>query len=231
MGVVAQIYKDYRRYRATDDSMAVTLLSQGFWASTIYRIFRPIYLHVHIPVVRTVLLLTGNMIGKLIEILTGICVPFSCTIGEGIYIGHFGNIFFPSRGSLGNNCSLSQGATLGVAGYGEERGAPVLGDRVYVGPNAIVVGKITIGEDAVICAGAVVTKSVPPRAVVLGNPARVVSYSGSFRYVLYDGMETDPDRMRSMKAAEEIGWGSAPATHPAPPVPAKDPASARAAEG
>lgn len=88
--------------------------------------------------------------------------------------------------------------------------APTVGDRVYIGPNAIVVGKITVGDDAMICAGSVVTKSVPPRAVVLGNPARVVSYSGSFDYIAYDGMENDPERIRSMQLSEQTGWATKP---------------------
>jgi hypothetical protein len=40
---------------------------------------------------------------------------------------------------------------------------------------------------------------VPPRAVVLGNPARVVSYEGSFDWVLYDGMDADPARRASLE--------------------------------
>lgn len=208
MSVLSQIRSDYRRYRASDDTLFATLLSQGLWTSVIYRTFRAVQERVHIPVVRKILLLTGNLIGKLNELPTGIFIPLSCKIGDGLYIGHFGNIFFPSHGSLGKNCNVSQGVTMGVAGTGDERGAPTVGDRVYIGPNAIVVGKITVGDDAVICAGAVVTKSVPPRAVVLGNPARVVSYSGSFHYIAYDGMENDPERIRSMQLSEQSGWGT-----------------------
>lgn len=210
MSVFSQIRSDYRRYRASDDTLFATLFAQGLWASVIYRTFRAVEQQVHIPVVRKILLLIGNLIGKLNELATGIFIPLSCQIGNGLYIGHFGNIFFPSHGSLGKHCNVSQGVTMGVAGFGEERGAPTVCDRVYIGPNAIVVGKITVGDDAVICAGAVVTKSVPPRAVMLGNPARVVSYSGSFDYVAYDGMENDPERISSMLLSEQTGWGAKP---------------------
>lgn len=48
-----------------------------------------------------------------------------------------------------------------------------------------------------ICAASVVTRSIPPRAVVVGNPARVVAYYGAFDYVLYDCMEQDPERQAS----------------------------------
>jgi len=211
VNIFRQIRLDYRRYRASGDTLFATLLSQGLWVSVIYRIFRSVQVHVHVPILRKLLLLIGNIVSKLFELPTGIFIPLSCEIGEGLYIGHFGNIFFPSHGSLGKNCNVSQGVTMGVAGLGDDRGAPTIGDRVYIGPNAIVVGKITVGEDAVICAGAVVTKSVPPRAVVLGNPARVVSYGGSFEYVAYDSMETDAERTRSREAAAQTGWIAKPA--------------------
>jgi serine acetyltransferase len=49
-----------------------------------------------------------------------------------------------------------------------------------------------------ICAGTIVTRSIPPRAVVVGNPGRVVSYDGSFDHVAYDGMENDQERLASL---------------------------------
>ena len=62
-----------------------------------------------------------------------------------------------------------------------------------------------------ICAGSVVTRSVPARAVVMGNPARVVSYDGSFDYVLYDGMwKSDADRIASLAAVGTKAPGVAP---------------------
>ena len=60
-----------------------------------------------------------------------------------------------------------------------------------------------------ICPGAVVNKSVPARAVVLGNPARVVSYDGSFDYVFYDGMDLDPARRASLEKVRSLNVGPA----------------------
>lgn len=50
----------------------------------------------------------------------------------------------------------------------------VIGDRAWIGPNAIILHSVTIGEGAVVAAGAVVTKDVPPYAIVAGVPARVI---------------------------------------------------------
>jgi serine O-acetyltransferase len=195
------IYLDYRRYQATGDNFARILLTQGFWASCVYRMSRAALLGVRPRFLRKPLRLFIVPAQKAIEILTGICMPSRCEIGEGLYVGHYGGIFFPAHGRIGHNCSVAQNVTIGVAGKGEARGAPTIGNRVFIGSHSVVVGKITIGEDAMICAGSVVTRSVPPRAVVMGNPARVVSYEGSFDHVLYDGMETDADRCKSREAA------------------------------
>jgi acetyltransferase-like isoleucine patch superfamily enzyme len=53
-----------------------------------------------------------------------------------------------------------------------ERAPVVIGDRVFLGANAVVLMGVTIGDEAVVGAGAVVTSDVPARTVVTGNPAR-----------------------------------------------------------
>jgi serine acetyltransferase len=77
---------------------------------------------------------------------------------------------------------------------------PSIGDRVFIGAGAIIIGAVDVGDDAVIGAGAVVTKSVPPRGVVVGNPARVIAMTGSFDLIHYRGMETDTKRAESHRA-------------------------------
>jgi serine O-acetyltransferase len=191
---------DFRRYRATGDSVGTILLSQGFWASSVYRISRAAVVGARPAFLRRPLRVLATLAQKVVEIVTGICIPAKCDIGEGLYIGHYGAIILPRHGTIGHNCSFAQNSTIGVAGTGENRGAPTIGNRVFIGAHSVVVGKITIGEDAMICAGSIVTRSVPARAVVMGNPARVVSYEGSFDHVLYDGMEGDVDRSASKEA-------------------------------
>lgn len=104
-------------------------------------------------------------------------------IGPGLYIGHFGGVVISPYAILGSNINIAQGVTIGAASRGRLTGAPTLEDRVWVGANAIIVGKITVGHDALIAPGAYVNFDVPPMAVVLGNPGKVVSSAGSIGYV------------------------------------------------
>ena len=198
------IYFDFRRYRVTADAALRTLfLTQGFWASSIYRMARA-------AMQRSPLLVPLTVIAqKLVEIVTGISIPAQCEIGDGLYIGHYGSIILAPEARIGHNCSLAQNVTIGIAGGGDDRGAPTIGNRVFIGAHSVIVGRITVGDDSVICAGSVVNRSVPARAVMMGNPARVVSYDGSFDYVYYDGMDVDPARRASLERLKSLNVGPA----------------------
>ena len=104
-------------------------------------------------------------------------------IGPGLYIGHFGGVVISPHAVIGANVNIAQGVTIGATSRGTRTGAPTLEDRVWVGANAIIVGKVIIGHDALIAPGAYVNFDVPAMAVVLGNPGKVVSESGSIGYV------------------------------------------------
>jgi serine O-acetyltransferase len=190
------LYRDYRRYRAAGarNAFSVIALTQGFWASAVFRISHWTLEHCRVPVLHILAKAVCLAFQKVIEILTGICIPGKCDIGPGLYIGHFSGIFIDSDSRIGANCNIAQGVTIGKGGRGELHGVPMLGDRVHVGANAIVLGKINIGNDAVIGPGAVVMSDVPPCGVAMGNPARVIAQTGSFEFVNYDDMRNDPAR-------------------------------------
>lgn len=113
----------------------------------------------------------------------GISIPFETTVGSGFYIGHFGGIVVNEKSVIGRNCNISHGVTLGESNRGEKKGCPVLGDNVYIGPGAKIVGAVRIGNDVAIGANCVVTKDIPDHAVVVGIPGRVISEEGSAGYV------------------------------------------------
>jgi len=193
------LYLDYRRYRVAGRGMLETLfLTQGLWASVVYRICHALVETMPGGPLRWAAKTLAALPQKLMEIVTGICLPRDAEIGGGLYLPSFGAIIL-ARGSIGANCTIEQNVTLGIAGRGAERGVPTLGDRVFIGAGAVIVGKVTIGDDAYIFPGSVVTRSVPPRAVVMGYPARIVSYEGSFELIAYDGMDEDAARRAALE--------------------------------
>lgn len=202
------IARDFRRYRVTADAALRTIfLTQGFWASCVYRVSRAA--HHRDGLLGFALRPLLAIAQKAIEVLTGICLPPECEIGDGLYIGHYGAIIVAPQARIGHNCSLAQNVTIGKAPSAEGRGAPTIGNRVFIGAHSVIVGQITVGDDVVICAGSVVIRSMPARAVVMGNPARVVSYDGSFDYVFYDGMDVDPARRASLEKVKSLNVGPA----------------------
>jgi serine O-acetyltransferase len=113
----------------------------------------------------------------------GFDISPTTTIGPGLYIGHFGGVVISPYAILGANINIAHGVTIGATSRGKHKGAPTLEDRVWVGAHAIIVGKITIGRDALIAPGAYVNFDVPPNSVVLGNPGKIISDAGSAGYI------------------------------------------------
>jgi serine O-acetyltransferase len=133
--------------------------------------------------VKTPLLTLMIVVQKFIEILTGITLPYQTIIGPGLYIGHFGNIFLSPHAVIGHTCNLSQGVTIGISGRGQKRGVPIVGNRVYFATHAVVVGKISIGDDAVIAANSLVTTDVAAHTTVMGVPAQTINTHSSEAYL------------------------------------------------
>lgn len=75
----------------------------------------------------------------------GLEIPSTTQIGPGLYLGHAFNITVNEAAVIGANCNLHKGVTIGQENRGKRKGAPVLGDCVWVGVNATVVGGINVG--------------------------------------------------------------------------------------
>lgn len=110
-----------------------------------------------------------------VDWLLGVELPSRLRAGEGLRLYHGHALVVHEETVLGRNVTLRHGTTIGTKeNGGPNDGAPRIGDNVEIGANATILGPITIGNDAIIGAGAVVTKDVPPYAVVAGNPARLI---------------------------------------------------------
>lgn len=96
-------------------------------------------------------------------------------IGKNAWIGYdvVLDTGFPQLITLGDNVTISMRATI-IAHFKEERSVTIE-DDVFIGPGAILLPNITIGKGAVITAGSVVNRSVPPQTMVQGNPALPVA--------------------------------------------------------
>ena len=116
---------------------------------------------------------------------TEIRYPHCLTVGRGTIIGD--NALLDARRglTLGNHVNISSNVSIYTEQHDHrdpdfrctnpETKAVSVGDRVWLGSNVVVLPGVTIGEGAVCCAGCVVTKDVPPYAIVAGIPARQVA--------------------------------------------------------
>lgn len=103
-------------------------------------------------------------------------------IGKGLCFSHFSCIVINNGCHIGENCTIFQGVTIGSA---RGKGIPTIGNNVVICANSSIIGNIKVGDNVMIGAGAVVTKDIPDNAVVVGNPARIISYDGPNHVALY----------------------------------------------
>lgn len=184
MNVFQLINSDYKKYKSYGGHFfSIVFFTQGFWAIFQYRIAHFIHLKIKIQPFRGIFKLITLLWQKGIEILTGISIPASAVIGHSFYIGHFGGIIINADTIIGTDCNISQGVTIGVSGREDKRGVPVIGNRVYIGANAVIAGKINVGNDVLIGACSLVNANVLDDSVVIGVPAVAVSQIGSKDYI------------------------------------------------
>jgi serine O-acetyltransferase len=105
----------------------------------------------------------------------GFQIPVTTKIGKGLYIGHFGDIVISHKAVLGNNCNIATGVSIGAIIEGKRKGAPKIGNAVWIGINSVIVGGIEIGDNVVIAPGSFVNFDVPENCLVMGNPGKIVS--------------------------------------------------------
>lgn len=104
----------------------------------------------------------------------GIQIPWNTSIGKGFYIGHPYNITINPDSVLGDNVNIHKGATIGQENRGKRKGAPKIGNKVYIGVNSTVVGNITVGDDVLIAANTFVNCDVPSHSIVIGSPCKII---------------------------------------------------------
>ena len=98
--------------------------------------------------------------------------------GGGIFIIHSFGTRIRAK-SIGYGCTFRQLTTIGTKSTNKPLEVPIIKNNVDFGANVCCFGNITIGNNAIIGAGAVVTKDVPDNAIVAGNPAKIIGFRTS----------------------------------------------------
>jgi serine O-acetyltransferase len=125
-----------------------------------------------------------------VRFLTGIEIHPAAQIGHRFFIDHGMGVVIGETAIVGDDCTLYQGVTLGGTGKEHGKRHPTLGNNVFIGAGARILGNITIGENCRVGAGSVVLNNVPPNSTVVGVPGHVVLRDGK-RVVI-----TDPKDIR-----------------------------------
>ena len=122
-----------------------------------------------------------------VEWLLGVEILPKCQIGPGLCIEHGQGSVINDQAVIGSFFRMRHGVTIGNQKASRPSDCPTVGNHVDVGCNASILGKIEIGDGAVIAAGAVVVKDVPEHAIVAGVPARIIGYTGRGCDGAFDG--------------------------------------------
>ena len=170
MGMFADLKAALERDPAATSVLEVILTYPGFHAIASHRVAHRLY-RWHIPFL-------PRLISQVSRAITGIEIHPAARIGKGFFIDHGMGVVVGETTIIGDNITLFQGVTLG--GTGKERGKrhPTLGNNVVAGTGSKILGNITVGDNVLIGANAVVIKSVPPDSTVVGIPGRITKRAG-----------------------------------------------------
>ena len=173
LGYFAMIRRDIRsaleRDPAARGPFEILLLYPGLHAVWIHRITHWLW--------KRNFKLIARWVSQLARGLTGIEIHPGATIGPGLFIDHGMGVVIGETAEVGADVTLYHGVTLGGTSLSKGKRHPTIGDRVTIGAGAKVLGNISIGSDSRIGANAVVVRSVPENAVVVGVPGQVVRRS------------------------------------------------------
>lgn len=161
---------DYRRHGSVIGAAFVTLClyRYGRWGIGLRN-----------PVARVLASKSYGFLNMFVANVTKVWIPPQVTIGEDFHIIH-------TEGSLSIHPEVIIGDRLGVMhnvtiGTNMRDGAPVIGDDVFIGVNATVLGKIRIGDRVRIAANTAITTNVPSDSIAVGSPARIYPRLGPLK--------------------------------------------------
>ena len=163
-----QLRSDYQRHGSS-------ILNPALWAVCNYR-YGVWALKIRFTPLRWIASKIYGLNFFLILITSGIRLNRETKIGKDLHLIHSGNIQIHPNTVIGDRCGIQQDVNLGT--NMERKGAPIIGNDVYIGAGAKILGNVTIGDGARIAANSLVISNVPPGATAIGVPARIMKYTG-----------------------------------------------------
>lgn len=134
-------------------------------AIKLYRIANKLY-KLKIPII-------PQIFYRLIYIINNCHIHYATEIGDGTNIAYGGiGVVIHKKAKIGKNCIVSSCTTIG--GRSNINDLPVIGDNVYIGTGARILGNVVVGNNVIIGANAVVINSIPDNCIVAGVPAKVI---------------------------------------------------------
>lgn len=95
-------------------------------------------------------------------------------IGPGFYMGHRGTVIVNGKSKIGANVNIATGVTIGQENRGERQGFPEIGNKVWIGSNSVIVGRVNIGDNVMIAPNTFINFDVPSNSIVVGSPAKII---------------------------------------------------------
>lgn len=160
--------------------LRVALMTDGSWATGVYRLGRAIET-ARLGPLKPLLRAAHWPLELVLRFVSGIHLDSRAEIAPGFYVGHFGSIYVGPGVRIGRDCNISQMCFISAAEEGS--GAPTIGERVYLGAGCKIIGNVRIGDGAAIGANAVIVEDVPANGVVAGVPAQLISHKGSGDFI------------------------------------------------
>ena len=168
--IIKQIKEDAKNIQEKDPAaksfIQVIILYHGFHILIYYRISHFLYKHKRYFLARLI-----SQIGKF---FTGIEIHPGAKFGKRLFIDHGTGIVIGETATVGDDCTIYHGVTLGGTGKDVNKRHPDIGDNVMIGCGAKILGPIKIGNNVKIGANAVVTKDVQDNSTVVGIPGKVL---------------------------------------------------------
>ncbi len=148
------------------------ILYPGLHAIVIHR-------YISHPLYKIKLRFIARVISQIMRFLTGVEIHPGATISRGFFIDHGMGVVIGETAIVGKNCVMFHGVTLGGTGKHEGKRHPTIGENVFIGGQATLLGPITIGNNVKIGAETVIiNKNVPENCTVVGAPGKIVWLDG-----------------------------------------------------